>query len=134
MTGGTETAAFEDFQARVGWATAAAATVLVAAAVVGSGGFTPAAAGLALGTAASLVSHGIKVWTLRGMGRRGAAFPTGRASLATLGRLAVGGAALAIAYASGRIDFWATAAGLVLANAVTLVLAVGDSRRAEART
>lgn len=134
MTGGTETAAFEDFQARVGRATAAAATVLVAAAVVGSGGFTPAAAGLALGTAASLVSHGIKVWTLRGMGRRGAAFQTGRASLATLLRLAVCGVALAAAHISPLADFWATVGGLLLANAATVVLGVRDSRRAEART
>jgi hypothetical protein len=134
VTVGTDTTGFEGFQGRVGRATAVTATVLVAAAVVGSGGFTPVAGGLALGAAAGVVSHAIKVRTLRGIERAGAGFRTGWASLATLVRLAVCGAALAVAHGSPQADFWATVGGLVLANAVTVVLAVRDSRRAETQT
>jgi len=134
MTRAADVNTFESFQDRVVQATAVAGLAVVACAVAASGGYTPVTGGLAVGMAASLASHWIKVRTLRGIGRRGAATKPGLASLALLGRLGICGAALAAASATPHLDFWAAAAGLLLANAVTVVLAVRDARRTRTDT
>jgi len=123
--------ALEAFQVRVARTSVLVAVVLAGAVVAGAGRYTPVAGGLALGGAASLAAHWIKVRTLRQIGRGASAR---RASLAAIMRLAVGTAALAAAFATPAIDFWATAAGLLIANAVTVILAVRDARRHKVQT
>ncbi len=129
MTTPADTRAFEAFQGRVLGIAAACAAVAAVGAIVAGGGVTPLAAGLALGFAASLAGHALKVRGLRRLGREADRARPSRASLAAVGRLAVYGGALALAGAVPAVNLWAAAGGLFLVNVVTVAVAVVESAR-----
>lgn len=120
----------EAFQVRVARTSVLVAVGLAGAVAAGAGHYTPVAGARARRRRQSCRALD-KVRTLRQIGRGASAR---RASLAAIMRLAVGTAALAAAFATPAIDFWATAGGLLIANAVTVILAVRDARRHKVQT
>lgn len=121
--------AFEQFQRRVAAASAIVAGLVVGGALVAGRGYTSVAGGLAVGFAASLACHALKVWSLRRLRERADRVRPSRAGFAVLARLAVCAAALGVAAASEWIGFVPAAGGLLLVNGVTVMLAVVTSRR-----
>ncbi len=121
--------AFEQFQGRVWRVAAVVAGIVLAGVLVGRMGYTPVAGGLAVGFAASLVCHALKVRSLRRLRQQARRAGRSRAALAAVGRIGVYGAALAAAAGTEQVEFLAAAGGLLLVNGVTIAMAVASSRR-----